>query len=283
MAAVRLHRTVGAFGRAALPLLVEREAENNLMIGLLDTLSRDPHAYSSSSPVMLEVGRTEAVPAGLALMTPPYNLILTEMSTDNLEPLAEFVVEERIPVPGVLGPATTAKEFARIYSQRTGVKPRTKMEERIYQLDCVVPSALPAGSMRKAEPNDLPLLSRWGKDFAVDAGLTKHEVTQTPARMQRLIEREWLFVWESQGQKVSMAACQGPTPNGIRVGYVFTPRNLRRRGYATAVTANLSQHLLDQGRRFCFLFTDLSNPTSNSIYQKVGYEPVCDFHMIVWD
>jgi predicted GNAT family acetyltransferase len=80
-----------------------------------------------------------------------------------------------------------------------------------------------------------------------------------------------------------MAPCQGPTRNGIRVSYVFTPRPLRGKGYGTAIITALSQHLLDQGRRFCFLFADLDNPTSNSIYQKVGYQPVCDFHMVVWE
>ena len=253
------------------------------MIGLLDTLSRDPHTYSSSSPVMLEVGPTEAVPVGVALMTPPYNLILSQMSTDDLQALAEFVVEERIPVPGVLAPVHTAKKFATLYSQRTGVNPRTKMEERIYQLSRVVSPPPPPGNLRKAEPNDLTVLSQWGRDFAVDARLSEHDASQAPARIHRLIEKQQLFVWEHEGEKVSMAACQGPTPNGIRVGYVFTPRHLRRKGYGMAVTASLSQHLLDQGRQFCFLFTDLSNPTSNSIYQKVGYEPVCDFHMIVWN
>ena len=73
-----------------------------------------------------------------------------------------------------------------------------------------------------------------------------------------------------------MAGYAGPTPNGIRIGAVYTPPDLRRQGFASAVTASLSQHLLDQGRKFCFLFTDLLNPTSNKIYQQVGYRPVSD-------
>jgi predicted GNAT family acetyltransferase len=73
-----------------------------------------------------------------------------------------------------------------------------------------------------------------------------------------------------------MAAHTGPTPNGVRVGAVYTPPELRGRGYASACTAAVTQRLLADGRRFCFLFTDLSNPTSNSIYQKIGYRPVCD-------
>lgn len=283
MEAVKVHGTVHGFRRVAFPLLVDREAENNLMLGLLETLSRDPHPYSNAFPVMLEVGQAGAVPTGVALMTPPYNLIVSEMPASGLRALAAFVVKEQIPVPGVLGPAHTAQQFATLYSERTGVEPRTQMEERIYQLVRVVSLPPPPGKLRKAQPEDLRALSQWGRDFAVDARLAEHDVSQAPARTQRMIEEERLFVWENEGAMVSMASYQGPTPNGIRVGYVFTPRHLRKKGYATAVTASLSQHLLDQGRRFCFLFTDLSNPTSNSIYQKIGYEPVCDFHMIVWD
>jgi predicted GNAT family acetyltransferase len=62
----------------------------------------------------------------------------------------------------------------------------------------------------------------------------------------------------------------------MRIGPVYTPPALRKRGYASALTAALSQELLDSGRKFCFLFTDLANPTSNRIYQQIGYQAVCD-------
>jgi hypothetical protein len=73
-----------------------------------------------------------------------------------------------------------------------------------------------------------------------------------------------------------MAVVTGRTLHGVRLGYVFTPRDRRRRGYAGALTAALSQHLLDQGARFCVLYTDLANPTSNALYPRVGYRPLCD-------
>ena len=78
------------------------------------------------------------------------------------------------------------------------------------------------------------------------------------------------------GDVVSIAGWGGATPNGIRIGPVYTPPELRRHGYATALTADLSQSLLDGrlfdgGRRFCFLYTDLANPTSNAIYERIGY------------
>jgi predicted GNAT family acetyltransferase len=82
-----------------------------------------------------------------------------------------------------------------------------------------------------------------------------------------------------RGEPVSLAAARGETPNGIRIGPVYTPPEHRGHGYASAVTAAASQDQLDRGRHFVFLFTDLSNPTSNKIYQAIGYERVCDVDM----
>jgi predicted GNAT family acetyltransferase len=73
-----------------------------------------------------------------------------------------------------------------------------------------------------------------------------------------------------------MAVVVGWSPHGARVGGVYTPPHLRRRGYATTCVAALSQYLLDSGRRYCFLYTDLSNPTSNAIYMRIGYHAVAD-------
>jgi predicted GNAT family acetyltransferase len=74
----------------------------------------------------------------------------------------------------------------------------------------------------------------------------------------------------------SLAGYTTPTPRGIRVGPVYTPPEHRNRGHAGACVAALSQLLLDRGHRFCCLYTDLTNPTPNRIYQRIGYPPVCD-------
>src|SRR3954464_11849290 len=87
-----------------------------------------------------------------------------------------------------------------------------------------------------------------------------------------------LLLWED-GQVATLGGFGGLTPNGIRIGPIYTPPDLRRRGYASALTAELTQMLLGRGRRFCFLYTDLANPTSNSIYHRIGYEPVSDVDM----
>ena len=88
------------------------------------------------------------------------------------------------------------------------------------------------------------------------------------------------YLWELDGTPVSMCQAAGPTPHGIRIGAVYTPPDRRRRGYASAITAAVSREHLGDGRRWCFLFTDLANPTSNRIYQAIGYRPIRDFELI---
>ena len=92
--------------------------------------------------------------------------------------------------------------------------------------------------------------------------------------------RTW-YLWDDGGP-VSVAAAGGPTPNGVRIGPVYTPPAMRGRGYGSAVTAAASQAQIDHGRRFVFLFTDLSNPTSNKIYQAIGFRPVIDIDQVAF-
>jgi len=94
-------------------------------------------------------------------------------------------------------------------------------------------------------------------------------------------EQAGVSLWED-GRPVSLASFGNPTPNGIRIGPVYTPPEYRRRGYASALVAELSERLL-AGRRFCFLFTDLANPTANRIYEQIGYRRVCEAAEIVFE
>ena len=83
-------------------------------------------------------------------------------------------------------------------------------------------------------------------------------------------------MWEDGGEVVALAAFGSPTPGGTRIGPVYTPPGRRRRGYATSLVAALSAWLLEHGRRRCYLYTDLANPTSNAIYRRIGYEQVAE-------
>jgi predicted GNAT family acetyltransferase len=110
----------------------------------------------------------------------------------------------------------------------------------------------------------------WVAAFMEHAG----EQGDAAALARDRIGRGLLYLWEADGP-VSMAAWTGKTPNGVRVNLVYTPPALRGKGYATACVTGLSTLLL-QHNRFCCLYTDLANPTSNAIYHRIGYRPVCD-------
>jgi hypothetical protein len=148
---------------------------------------------------------------------------------------------------------------------------------RVYELRQVIPPEHPGGRMREAVEADLALASGWVLGFLRDAKLHDPPEMALKALRNRIAEHQ-IYLWETDGKPVSMAAAARPGVRGTTVNLVYTPPERRRRGYATACVAALSQRLLDAGYEFCTLFTDLANSTSNSIYQKIGYRPVCDFN-----
>jgi predicted GNAT family acetyltransferase len=176
----------------------------------------------------------------------------------------------------VTAPVESAQAFAERWCAKHDVTPERLIAERTYRLERVVPPTNVPGHVRVATLADRGLLVAWVEAFIGEALApgTPEAAASLVDRSFRAGTRTW-YLWED-GQPVSVAAAGGPTPNGIRIGPVYTPSVLRGHGYASAVTAAASQAQLDQGRRFVFLFTDLANPTSNRIYQRIGYEPVID-------
>jgi predicted GNAT family acetyltransferase len=181
-------------------------------------------------------------------------------------------------LPGVLGPEPVGRAFAERWRALTGKSCRQAMAMRIYQLTAARPVTAVPGRVRRVTEADRDLLLDWYEAFQREA--MGEAVPEGIARsVDQLLTADpvvrGLYVWEDSAP-VSMAGYSGPTPHGIRIGPVYTPPEHRRKGYASACVAAVSQCLLDSGRRFCFLFTDLANPTSNRIYQAIGYEPVGD-------
>jgi uncharacterized protein len=264
-----------AFYLRAERFLLQHEACHNLILGLSAGMlnrARSPEA----SPYLAVVQDAGAIVAA-ALMTPPYNLVLSRARAERaLECIAADVcAADRVP-PGVLGPIPESERFASIWKRQTGQPFRKARAQRIYQVDEVRPPRGVPGAMRRATDGDRPLLVRWFLAFAQEA-LGEDNRASVDQRVEGFLRGpgRGLYVWEDP-EPVSMAGHAGPTPNGIRVSAVYTPPERRNRGYASACVAALSQMLLDGGRRFCFLFTDLANPTSNRIYQQIGYRAVCD-------
>ena len=164
------------------------------------------------------------------------------------------------------------------------------MRQGIYALEHVQPPSGVPGSARVATADDRELALRWWLAFGEEV---LHEGGPGRDRAEATLDHRLsspsagILLWEDAGEPVSIAGWGGPTPNGIRIGPVYTPPDLRGHGYATALSAELSQRLLDGrlfdgGRRFCFLYTDLANPTSNAIYERIGYRRVAESAEIVF-
>ena len=266
---VHRHEPASFLGRAQ-DWLLEAEAEYGLILGIAADLASGSSVYER---VYLATVEAAGEVVGCVFRTPPFKLGLTRMPIEALPAVVEDVADRFDRLPAVLGPESEASRFADLWAGRRGVEVREGMRQRISRLDVVEPPARPAsGSMRPAGPGDAELAVRWLRACESDAGVGPADPEQQVAAYLR--DRE-LFLWQC-GEVVSMAAATGATPQGIRIAYVYTPPEQRGRGYASSLVAELSQSQLDAGRRFCFLYTDRANPTSNEIYRRIGYRPVCD-------
>lgn len=268
-----------AWYRRTAAYLTRSEAENNLLLGIAYTLMNDPGAFPDFYLAAVMDG-TRVV--GAAMMTMPYKAILSHF--EHPEAVGALVDDMRgrfNVLPGINGRKETCHAFAELWEARTGRKTEHEMAQRIYELRTVTPPHDVPGTLRPTQPDDIPLLAHWYFNFARDAKMESDRRTSV-MWAERVFSHNMrrIFLWQVDGQPVSMAGATGPTPNGIRIGPVYTPQEYRGKGYASACTAAISQLMLDEGRHFCFLYTDLANPTSNKIYQQIGYTPVCDVDVI---
>jgi predicted GNAT family acetyltransferase len=266
-----------AFLDTAGPFLADREAEHNLLFGIAATLITDPGRPMTAPPYFAAVRRGDEVIAA-ALMTPPFNIVVSLVDEPAAIPaLAADLERGRVNVPGITAPVPVARVFTDLWSDRHGVTAQRTIAERIYRAERIVPPTDVPGTTREATTADRDLLVEWVGAFLAEA-LDRTDPAQSTDLVDRALRTgsRVFHLWEHEGRPVSMAAVTGPTPNGTRIGPVYTPPAERGHGFASAVTATAGQRQLDAGRRFVFLFTDLANPTSNRIYQAIGFEPVVD-------
>lgn len=274
---------VATFYERVEAFLLEREAEHYLLLGIAATL-QDQSGYYTSVPYLAAVEQDGEI-ALVAMRTPPHNPVLSLAASDAVADQALDLLAGDLravygeQVNGVLGPSALSLGFAVRWREATGRAYHVSVREGIYRLDTVTPVAGVAGTMRSATEADRSLLERWLVEFQDEA---------LPSTAIRMPAERWvtlqltpplrdIALWlDTEGLPVTMVGFRYSTPRGATIGPVYTPPEQRRRGYASACVAAVSQQLLDEGRQFCFLNTDLDNPTSNHIYQTIGYRPVSD-------
>jgi uncharacterized protein len=278
MANVEIQRSpdATAFLARAGAFLTAREAENNLILGISSSLAAG-QIFGKDPPYFSHVEDGDQVVAA-AVQTPPWGLVLSLVDDlSSVDVIARDLHSDDRSLPSVVAPAEVARHFARAWSDLTGRQAHLAMNECIHRCEEVVTPTKVPGSMREATIADMGLLLDWTMSFQEEA--VPNDPPPDRAGLEQFLVAalsdadEGLYLWIDD-DPVSFAGYGGPTPHGIRIRPVYTPPDHRRRGYATALVAELTRQLLDGDRTYCFLFTDLSNPTSNNIYRSVGYEPV---------
>jgi uncharacterized protein len=248
--------------------LMERETDNNLALGLC-------YAFSDKTQPVKDAHFINVFYNGQIIVTAVktwHKLIVTGYTEtrEALEPLAAYLVTQRVQLTGLFGTVFHTHALAEILG-----RPVTEhIGILVHELQQVNTAPFPEGSFQPATASDLELLLDWTLCFENDIGMKPPKKRE---EIQPLVERRALsgdyFKWVRNGETVSIAAVVRKTKNTGIIGIVYTPPALRGKGYASGCVQALSTHLLQQGFSRCGLFTDADNPVSNAIYYKIGYVP----------
>ena len=260
--------------------LLADEARHNLILGIVRTLIDSPDVFPE---FRLYLVSADDHPLVGGVLTPPFKVAISDaVDVAGLAPLATLIAAD-IDVPGAVGNHPTIERFVAEWQSLMGGDPTLEMDQGVWALREVQPVPEPPGRARAAVPSDQKIIERWIGEFVAEAlPYEDHDPDQMRVAIARRLsgaDQRAYWLWERDGVPVSLSGHGSTTGNGIRIGPVYTPVVQRGNGYASALVAAESQWLLDSGYQFCFLYTDLANPTSNAIYQRIGYEQIAESAM----
>lgn len=259
--------------------LARNETRNNLLLGLAFRLRDDLHFYSDQQPLMAVVTDSTGQNYAIAVMTPPYPIIVQSdpVNLEAFERLLETLEGSGWQIPGVNGVSDASDAFTRIWQERSGQPVRLSTRLRAYELREVRELEFPPGVMRIAEVNQAQRAANMLNAMSEEIGQKQARLATRESAL-KIIQQGGAFFWVVDRQVVSFTLANRPQVKGICISGVYTPPQHRRKGYARALVAEVSKEMLSRGYELTNLFTDLANPTSNKIYQEIGYQPVCDYH-----
>ncbi len=274
-----------AFQEAATPYLVRDEARNNLLLGISTTLIQRPDLYEAFDLWIVSDGDDVT---GAALRTHPLNLVLAQPSDDEaLDALVDRLLQERQALPGVIAALPELEAFVGAWTSANDLDATRVFRHGVYELRDVLPVPAAPGHPRPVTPEDRDLVIPWVVAFAEEVLPAEGDEAERQIRFveSRLAatDEAGMWLWEVDGRAVSVSGYGGATPNGMRIGPVYTPPDLRGRGYATTLVAEQSRWLLRTGRTLCFLYADLDNPTSNALYRRIGYRMIAEAGEVRFD
>jgi len=276
----KFYEDISIFSNLALPFLLNHEVENGLILTKLNSLKKNIYRYGGDLPLFLTLTKGNEVKL-ITIRTPPHDLLISYTDElDTIEILVESLLKRKKKLSGVLGFKDAADKFTRLWCEKSNLDSYLLRNERIFKLEEVSEDTLGINKFHVATKEYEKIVLNWAREMLKEAlsDITDEELDRNISNFKEEFENNdsQIFLLFDENKPVSMARKAGKSPNGNGINLVYTPPSLRRRGYATECVAKLSKLLLEEGNNYCFLFTDLSNPTSNSIYQKIGYRPVID-------
>jgi GNAT superfamily N-acetyltransferase len=210
---------------------------------------------------------------GVVVQSPlEYPATLTPMAPRAVAAVVDSIAEARVTLPGVNVDAATAAAFAGQWSERSMSAAVPFQATRLYELSELGDVPGTEGHLRQAEPEDRSLMILWTRAFQDEIGESAND---TELRVDRALEAGQIWLWDQNGETTSMAVSREPAQGVVRLSGVYTPPEKRKQGYAAACVYALSKDIRDRGYR-CILYTDLGNPTSNSIYRRIGYKALAE-------
>jgi uncharacterized protein len=270
-----LEPDLGAFDARVRPLL-EAHIENNVVATVLTgTIQGQFHA----SPPVLAVGvdDTGAV-AAAALRTAPWPMLCTPVDADDAAALVELWLGRDPELPGINALFDTARAIAGAWTRRRGGSDDCRTAMAMHSLTTVVDPPQPGpGQLVPGSQADRELTLTWWNEFVAESRVIDAGPESRAATVDFRIAHGHLFLWQHEGESVSMVSTNPAVAGVVRIGPVYTPPQARRRGYASSAVAAVSRHALDDGAHTCMLYTDLANPTSNKIYADVGYRRIAEW------
>jgi predicted GNAT family acetyltransferase len=266
---IRVHQSVEEFRTLAEPVYRRDPVANTIELTLLES------GTPPDGSLFVTIWDRSAV-IGAAVHTPRYPLVCNAIPEPAIEAVASELALARPELEGVRGERDTALAFAEAWQALTGLPGRVTVEERLYRLGTLHQPQNVDGAARDAADGDRSRLVEWVGQFFGEASGNVHneggdEFVETADRVGNRF-----MLWEADGAPVSMAMLRVRAAGVSRIGPVFTPADRRGRGYGSAVTATVADFALRAGVDDVVLFADLANPTSNGIYQRIGFEPVAD-------
>lgn len=263
------------FLRMAGPLLHADAVSNTVLLtAAASVVEGGREVFGDEPPLFGWWASAGGLVEGAFIHTPPYPAQLSVLPEAAIDPLAKLLAERERRLAGVGAADRLAEAFAAAWCARTNDVAELALRLRLYRLAALrAPQPAPPGHADMATIADRALVRDWIEAIARETGA---QMAGSRTLDKRLAAGS-LAIWrDARGTPVALAGWSREVRGTRRIGPVYTVEEHRGHGYAAAVTAVACRRALDRGTTQLLLYADIDNPTSNTLYRRLGFEPVED-------